>query len=121
MQGPIFLETEVDKYDIGLYINKVDTMSDDVWHPLPHFVYPTTNGRRFNSDWFKIFVGGLCYSKYFDGEFCLACVLFGKFCNTKSKLQQLYVKPLNAWPSAYGKLKYHFGIKETSGVKAESE
>ena len=29
IQGPNFLETEVDKYDIGLYINKVDTMSDD--------------------------------------------------------------------------------------------
>ena len=80
VQGPKFLETEVDKYDIGLYINKIDTMSNDekfmlisnVWHLPPHFVYPTTNDRRFNSDWFKIFAGGLlCYSKYFDGVFCL--------------------------------------------------
>ena len=29
MQRPTFLETEVVKYDIGLYINKVDTISDD--------------------------------------------------------------------------------------------
>ena len=66
MHGPKFLETEVDKYDIRLYINKVDTMSDDdkfmlisnVWQPPPHFVYPTTDDWRFNSDWFKIFAGG---------------------------------------------------------------
>ena len=50
----------------------------------------------------------------------MAYVLFGKFCSTKSKLQQLYVKPLNVWSSAYGKLKSHFGIKESSGVKAEA-
>ena len=50
----------------------------------------------------------------------MTCVLFGKFCKTRSKLQQLYVKPLNVWPSAYGKLKSHLGIKETSGVKAEA-
>ena len=65
MQGPKCLETEVDKYEIGRHINKVDIMSDDdfmlisnVRHPPPHFVYPTTNGRRFNSDWFRIFAGG---------------------------------------------------------------
>ena len=106
----------IHKYDIGLYIDRIEGLSDNekydlvqnVWVPSANFEYPFTNGRRFNSEWLTLF-NGLCYSKYSNGALCLPCVLFGKFSNHKSKLQQLFTKPLNIWGSARGKLNSHFG------------
>ena len=53
------------------------------------------------------------YSKYFDGCFCLACVLFGrKTGQSDNKLTNLYKEPLTSWTHASERLKTHYSNSE---------
>ena len=102
--------------DIGRFVS-LENIDDDTklnlinnhWQPPADFVFPisTSSNRKFCYNWFQRW-SWLCYSKLFDGAFCLSCVLFG--CQTGhngSKLSKLYKEPLTNWQSAVTKLEYH--------------
>ena len=109
---PILTTSEVNKYDIGLYYDRTDTLTDrevydsiyNVWKPPQDFSFPSSNefgkSRKFSIAWFDIYPW-LTYSKYYDGCFCLACVLFGrKTGQSDNKLTDLYKEPLTSWTHA---------------------
>ena len=111
--------SEVNKYDIGLYYDRTDTLTDrevydlidNVWKPPQDFSFPSSNefgkSRKFSVAWFDIYPW-LTYSKYYDGCFCLACVLFGrKTGQSDDKLTNLYKEPLTSWTHASERLKTH--------------
>ena len=87
---------------------------DRVWRPPPGYNFPkhVENGRhwRINDAYLtpsspKYFFW-LVYSAYFDGVFCLPCVLFGQS-TTNSKLQKLFLEPFTRWNSAPKRWKDH--------------
>lgn len=108
--------SNVDSLDIGRFVS-LENIDDDTklnlinnhWQPPTDFVFPiaTSSNRKFCYNWFQRW-SWLCYSKLFDGAFCLSCVLFG--CQTGhngSKLSKLYKESLTNWQSAVSKLEYH--------------
>nr|XP_047132966.1 zinc finger MYM-type protein 1-like isoform X2 [Hydra vulgaris] len=82
-------EDDCNEFDIGLFVDKVGKLSNqekrnillNVWILPSDYVFPKTNGHKCNPAWFKKF-SWLCYSKYYDGLFCISCVLFGKASST---------------------------------------
>ena len=116
---PILTTSEVNKYDIGLYYDRTDTLTDrevydlidNVWKPPQDFSLPSSNefgkSKKFSIAWFDIYPW-LTYSKYYDGCFCLVCVLFGrKTGQSDNKLTNLYKEPLTSWTHASERLKTH--------------
>ena len=121
-QGKSIYETfEVNVNDIGLYYDCVDELTEDekydlmqnVWIPPQDFEFPLTlesSGRRrgFSRKHLKDYKW-LVYSKYLDGCFCIACVLFGRRTemHNSTKARHLYTEPLVTWSSAGNRLKNH--------------
>ena len=78
--------------------------------PFLNINNPEENGVRFNPVYInpdsQKYYPWLVYSKYYDGAFCLPCVVFGnRFSDTK--LQKLYTKPLTRWNGASTKFFEH--------------
>ncbi|XP_065678506.1 52 kDa repressor of the inhibitor of the protein kinase-like [Hydra vulgaris] len=94
-------EDDCNEFDIGLFVDKVRKLSNqekrnillNAWIPPSDYVFPKTNGRKCNPAWFKKF-SWLCYSKYYDGLFCISCVLFGKASSTS---QLFHEYPFRFW------------------------
>ena len=104
--------------DIGRFVSAValddDTklnIIDNHWKPPLDFKFPSlqfgSSRRKFSLNWL-IRWSWLCYSKMFDGAFCLSCVLFGhETGHNGSKLNKLFREPLKNWQTAAGKLEKH--------------
>ena len=94
----------VDKYDIGLYVNR--SLNDheklnilkNIWKPDQYFSFKTNiiTKRRFNHKWLDMYPW-LRYSKFVNGVFCVYCVLFA---SNAGKLQQLCKTPFTDWKNA---------------------
>jgi hypothetical protein len=102
--------SDVDSLDIGRFVS-VAGIDDDTkfnlinnhWKPPPdvNFSSSETSCRKFCASW-------LCYSKLYNGAFCLSCVLFGHLSgHNGSKLSKLFKEPLTNWQSAATRLKQH--------------
>ena len=97
---PVIPHEKAHKYDIGLYISKLDEMSEDeifnliknIWVPPEDFKFPHSKSRKFCQEWLRIFPH-VCYSAYLDGAFCITCVLFGRYSKEHSGLKKLYTEP----------------------------
>jgi hypothetical protein len=79
------------------------------WKPPPDFNFPSseTSRRKFCASWLHRW-SWLCYSKLYNGAFCLSCVLFGhQTGHNGSKLSKLFKEPLTNWQSAATKLEKH--------------
>ena len=104
------------KYDICLYISKIESISEEdvygliknVWVPPGDYEFPYTKSCKFSQDWQWLFPY-LFYSEYLDGAFCLPCVLFGRHSYQTSTLKNVYTAPLKAWKRARSRLESHFG------------
>ena len=85
-----------------------------VWKPTTEYVFPQheESGRRIRFSHSYIspdspkFFKWLAYSAYYDGVFCVPCVLFGQKLD-KTKLTNLFRKPLTRWNGMISKLKDH--------------
>ena len=101
---------------------KLDTMTDqeifeflnDVWKPPQQYTFPQHEQckRKWRFNPIYVTPGSpryypwLVYSRYYDGVFCLPCVVFGnRF--PGSKLQKLYTEPLTRWNGASTKFLEH--------------
>ena len=63
--------------------------------------------RTFCASWLNRW-SWLCYSKLYDGAFCLSCVLLGhQTGHNGSKLSKLFKEPLTNWQSAVTRLERH--------------
>ena len=83
-----YLKEEVDQYNIGRYIcersselTKCDVLKN-LWKPDIDYNFPVyidkknpKDKRKFGCKWFVLFPC-LCFSKLFEGAFCLCCVHF---------------------------------------------
>ena len=111
--------TDTDNLDIGRFVNTKAVLDDDTkttlinnhWKPPSAFNFPLSQfgsaRRKFNACWLDRW-SWLCYSKLYDGPFCLSCVLFG--CETGhngSKLTKLFKEPLTNWQNTATKLEEH--------------
>ena len=101
--------SDVDSLDIGRFVSMA-AIDDDTklslinnhWKPPPDFKFPSseTSRRKFCASWLNRW-SWLCYSKLYDGAFCLSCVLFGhQTGHNGSKLSKLFKEPLTNWQSA---------------------
>ena len=118
-------------FNICLYIDKLNTVSEDekhklidkIWHEVDNFSFPKkVCGNRKESScqkkWFNLQNDDdrkwLRYSPTLDSLFCLYCLMFpynsGQDSNLSSKVG------LSSWPSATSKLKLH--INKNSHKKA---
>ena len=108
--------SNVDSLDIARFVS-LKNIDDDAklnlinnhWQPSADFVFPisTPSNRKFCYNLFQRW-SWLCYSKLFDGAFCLSCVLLGRHTgHNGSKLFKLHKEPLTNWQSAVTKLEYH--------------
>jgi hypothetical protein len=115
---------DVEPLDIGNFVGTTHEINDDTkhniiknhWRPPSTFNFPfrefganpkKPNRRRFSLQWFKRW-SWLCYSKLYDGAFCLCCVLFGKETgHNGTKLTNLFKEPLTNWQSATKRLDDH--------------
>ena len=115
-------QVECNVNDIGLVRRKLDTMTDqeifeflnDVWKPPQQYTFPQHEQckRKWRFNPIYVTPGSpryypwLVYSRYYDGVFCLPCVVFGnRF--PGSKLQKLYTEPLTRWNGASTKFLEH--------------
>ena len=107
---------EVNGLDIGQFVSKA-VIDDDTkfnlinshWKPPSGFEFPSseTSGRKFCASWLNRW-SWLCYSKLYDGAFCLSCVLFGhQTGHNGSKLSKLFKEPLTNWQSAATRFEQH--------------
>ena len=81
-RGPVCNQDDVDNYDIGLFCESSDQLTEDqlydfikkLWKPGKTFQYLVTiesgKNRKFNLNWFDLYAW-LAYSKYLDGIFCI--------------------------------------------------
>ena len=108
--------------DIGNYVGRSRELDDDTkldvinnhWKPPSSFNFPfrefgskTPIRRRFSTKWLQRW-SWLCYSKLYDGAFCLGCVLLGdQTGHNGSKLSKLFKEPLINWQSAATRLEDH--------------
>ena len=113
-------QSEVNVNDIGLYVSKIESTTDqekfdliqNVWKPSKEFVFPETiepmgRKRQFQYKHLQQY-SWLVYAKYLDGCFCLPCVLFGdRSTNNSCCLNGLLTEPLVYWTSAASRLKHH--------------
>ena len=110
--------SHVDPMDIGRYVS-LATIDGDTklslinnhWKPPPNFIFPSSafgaTSRKFCANWLNRCTW-LCYSKLYDGAFCLCCVLFGRETGRNgAKLTKLFKEPLTNWKSAASKLEEH--------------
>ncbi len=108
--------SDVDSLDIGRFVSMA-AIDDDTklslinnhWRPPPDFKFPSseTSRRKFCASWLNRW-SWLCYSKLYDGAFCLSCVLFGhQTGHNGSKLSKLFKEPLTNWQSAVTRLERH--------------
>ena len=91
------------------------------WTP-PCFIYPTSNGRRCNSNWEKEF----SYSKSKDAPVCAYCLLFGSAVLGRNIAEVFRTTGFHDWKNAMGSKRgmlashhYSDAHKEAS-VKASS-
>ena len=106
--------SDVDSLDIGRFVSAVVhdntklNLITNHWIPPSNFDFPCSSSRRkFCVRWLSRW-SWLCYSKLFDGAFCLSCVLFGHETGRNgSKLTKLFKEPLTNWQSAATKLEQH--------------
>ena len=108
--------SDVDPLDIGRFVS-MGAIADDTklnlinnhWKPPSEFQFSfsQTLRRKFCASWLNRW-SWLCYSKMYDGAFCLSCVLFGHQCgHNGSKLSKLFKDPLTNWQSAATRLEQH--------------
>ena len=118
-RGPVCSISDVNKYDIGLHHNNVVSYTDEqlydlimnTWVPPKDFQFPGSTEfgktRRFSRAWLETYPW-LTYSQYYNGCFCLPCVLFGRKTGQPDyKLINLYREPFTAWTHASERLKAH--------------
>ena len=113
--------SDVDAMDIGRFVSSKHAIDDDTkfniinnhWHPPSTFNFPfrefgkKKERRKFSHSWFTRW-SWLCYSKLYDGAFCLSCVLFGHETGRNgTKLSNLFKEPLTNWKTAVSKLEEH--------------
>ena len=111
---PLKSSTDCNPNDIGIVLERLDKLSDiekinfidKVWKPPPEFAFPQHEecGRRCSDS--PKFCKWLVYSAYYDGVFCLPCVLFGKSLG-QTKLQKLFTEPLTRWNGMSSKFNNH--------------
>ena len=79
--------SHVDPMDIGRFVSlaidddlKLNLINND-WKAPPTFIFSSSafgaTSRKFCANWLTRLTW-LCYSKLYDGAFCLYCVLFGR-------------------------------------------
>ena len=109
---------DIDQLDIGRFVlalalnddTKLDIINNH-WQLGQDFKFPSSqfgsSHRKFSLNWLTRW-SCVCYSKMYDGAFCLSCVLFGrKTGHNRSKLNKLFKEPLKNWQTAAGKLEKH--------------
>ena len=73
---------------------------DSVWKPEENFAFPQSKTkRRFGFSWPTAY-SWLCYSKRYDGAFCINCVLFHNNAQYVGKMEQLCKVPFKDWKNA---------------------
>ena len=129
------VNADVHPLDIGNFVSVDHSLDDDTkfnviknhWQPPLSYDFPlrefgSANGRKpcrrkFRAEWFNRFTW-LCYSRLYDGAFCLGCVLFGKETgHNGTKLSNLFKDPLVNWQTATQRFEYH---EKTSLVHRDS-
>ena len=62
------------KYDIGLYVSKIESMSEEdvydliqnVWVPTDDYEFPYTKSRKYSQDWLRLyrwcFLSSMCFT-----------------------------------------------------------
>lgn len=115
-------DNDVDKFDIGNYVNNAQDINDDLrfqllenhWKPPWSYIFPSSQygtkkvtSRKFLPKWFERWPW-LSSSKKFDGAFCVPCVLHGhQSGHNGMKLLKLYKEPLVNWQTAVCKFEEH--------------
>ena len=109
---------ESNPYDIGIFRfpnawhlsseQKYDLILK-CWKPEPSYNFPKTvegkNTRSLRYEWLGTY-SLLHYSHFYDGAFCLPCILFGND-TPFERLDKLFKAPLKLWTSAASKLSAH--------------
>ena len=72
----------------------------------PHVNFPLTDGRKFNADWYKIYVW-LEYSIKLDAMFCFPCRYFNKTFKKNKNNEKYREKGVRDWKNAARNLKNH--------------
>lgn len=120
--APVKAVDECDPNDIGLHFRTIGDLSDAQkyelikkhWKPPKNFKFPQhVDGKRhwrFNADYIdktsEKWLPWLAYSAYYDGVFCIPCVLFGhNFGNTR--LVKLWKEPFTRWNGAPTRWREH--------------
>ena len=125
---PVIPADKCDPNDAGLVSLKLSKMTDceklefikNVWKPPINFQFRqhVKNGRkwRFNHTYIcpdsPKFYSWLVYSAYYDGVFCLPCLVFGRSLK-ESRLQKLFTEPLTRWNGASKKFSDHQNKSQT--------
>ena len=92
----------------------------NVWKPGHCYSFPKRlvagKLRKFLYTWLcnPAFANWLCYSRYFDGAFCLPCICFGRQIGKRGlAMQRLFSLPLKNWATATQKFKQHCSSSPT--------
>ena len=122
-----YLKEEVDQYNIGLYIcerssdlTKCDVLKN-LWKPDIDYNFPVCidkknpkDKRKFGCKRFVLFLY-ICFSKLFEGAFCLCCVRFSTtYRINTSELEHLYLQKSPRTLKNYNKRSYHYKLATTS-------
>ena len=94
------------------------------WSPPASFVYPVSNGRRYNSSWEKDFCW-LRYSKSRDAAFCAYCLLFGSAGLGRNIAEVFRTTGFRDWKNAMGSKRgmltcHNSEVHREASVKASS-
>ena len=76
------------KYNIGLYVSKIESMSEEdiydltknAWVPPDYYEFPYTKSRKFSQDWLRLFPY-ICYSISLLSRWCF----LSSMCYTKHR------------------------------------
>ena len=68
--------------------------------------YPNSSDRQFQPSWMKHF-SWLHYSRFVDGTFCHACILFSPSQVCRQELGQFVASPFRTWNKMIDKAKHH--------------
>ena len=125
---PVKNKDECDPNDIGLHFDNVKNMREtelynliqNLWKPLPSYCFPqhvhSNRHWRFNGGYTdeasNNYIPWLAYSAYFDGTFCIPCVLFGHNFGF-SKLNKLFKELFTRWNGAPTRWSAHASLTTT--------
>ena len=121
---PVKLSTECHPFDIGVNLHKISSFSNEekvnflskVWIPPVDYEFPKyfannkhwSFNRKFIEKDSKEYHHWLVYSAYYDGVFCLPCVLFGNnIARNSTLLTILFTEPFTRSNGANTRWKMH--------------